>query len=83
MNTSDVYAPVTEAQISFGRNESNINAPIQNPAQSHVNVPTSQPKGVGVLNSQETLDTITYFKTKKDDHLTSHLPVTYSVLKES
>jgi hypothetical protein len=58
-------------------------SPIQNPAQSHVNVPTSQPKGVVVLNSQETLDTITYFKTKKEDHLTSHLPVTYSVLRES
>jgi hypothetical protein len=51
-NTSDLYMPENEPQMSFGKGESNIYVQIQNSDQSHLNTPISQPNNEGILSSK-------------------------------
>ena len=75
--------------MSFGRAESNLQLQIQSVGQSNVHsnivnyTESVYPTAEGILSSQEILDQIGKHKTKNDDHMVNHLPVTYSILKES
>lgn len=81
-------APPADTNVSFGRGGSNINIQTQYAEQyvseperyNYVPAPISTE---GILTSQDILDTINQIRSKPDDHLVNHLPVTYSVLKES